>query len=676
MLTVSTARLLHDGSIQIVYRDNNDTTHTHYALVMSAIDVLKSRHIVVASQSAVDYGVTPQAIDELKQRYDIVPCELGDRAVLCETSAVHAHIVHGQTATLDGRVYSLNFMPPPWRLPAWLTTPGVYTLDSEGHATAEPEAPLSLRVACLCVHRPEPSAFVATLAHWVWTTPSSDSDAPQLSVEIIPFSRVDDSDHLLERCECDVMFLDGDDAATLWRHWDARYGSTALRCRIPCTCDPDAFIVLAGVNRDTRTGKPIVYRSGVSLFAATGFRTSGAVLKMLLMKAAHDRVQWIAERRILHFAVELARLTGMDFSQTLHPSSSALTDAMIERVWQHNWSTLPAPVVSDFRADGADDHNDAGDADDTFQGGRVLPAKLGIHRRIVLLVDARSLYPSVTREYRLDPLLAPMFEWLINERRRCAATDPLRALVLKLIANKAFGTRKYGLYHNIHTSADIARCGRDVLQDSEERMHALKVDILGGDTDALFIAPRGQPESLDAFKTEVLRILNAGREYVEFACDKIFDTLVLINRKCYFAHEYGASSGAPLIVKGLHNVKSDTCAMATRIHEEWQRAVYERKITTRDEHDEFMRQAVLYAQQSSQPLHDFSAWPKPTRKHMSTQRATCAVQEQPDKPYAEVVDLCNECAPIDLEHVFDLQVERPLHRAVDVLFPSAGVADA
>ncbi|HKP96009.1 MAG TPA: DNA polymerase II [Fibrobacteria bacterium] len=179
-------------------------------------------------------------------------------------------------------------------------------------------------------------------------------------------------------------------------------------------------------------------------------------------------------------------------------------------------------------------------ADEGVPGGLVLEGEPGIHRN-VLVLDFKSLYPSIIRTFLVDPLAAaagqhglaesgnapvtwirgpsgPPFakEWailpgivesLMDARESAKETgDKALSQAVKIIMNSFYGVLGNPGCRFFHPdlAGTITRTGQWILLEAKRYLESLGYRVLYGDTDSLFVhAPKA--EDLDS-----LRAIGAG----------------------------------------------------------------------------------------------------------------------------------------------------------------------
>ncbi len=158
-----------------------------------------------------------------------------------------------------------------------------------------------------------------------------------------------------------------------------------------------------------------------------------------------------------------------------------------------------------------------GRAGGTVGGGAVLTPRPGLHRDVVVL-DFRSLYPSIMRTFQIDPLAHALGAAAAEEDtirapngarflrgegvlpRLLAELFPLRAAAkqagdeitstaIKILMNSFFGVlgAPSCRFFDLEISNAITSFGRELLHWTRDRVEELGHPVLYGDTDSLFI---------------------------------------------------------------------------------------------------------------------------------------------------------------------------------------------
>ena len=183
-------------------------------------------------------------------------------------------------------------------------------------------------------------------------------------------------------------------------------------------------------------------------------------------------------------------------------------------------------------------------------GGHVMDSVPGLHEN-VLVLDFKSLYPSIVRTWLIDPLgLAEPGDdavpglggasfareghilpgllgelWAARDAARAAGDAPL-AQAIKVLMNACYGV--FGTdacrFFDLRLAGNIVRRGHEVITATRERVEAAGHRVIYGDTDSLFVVPAGPgagtgagtgagdvlgPEAADALGAELARELDA-----------------------------------------------------------------------------------------------------------------------------------------------------------------------
>jgi DNA polymerase-2 len=294
-------------------------------------------------------------------------------------------------------------------------------------------------------------------------------------------------------------------------------------------------------------------------------------------------LQVLERLRLVELAVERSRLTGLPLDRVA--SSIAAFDFLY-------LSALgPRRVVApSVRA--------AGDLGFEPQaGGHVLEPLPGLYRNVVVL-DFRSLYPSLIRTFEIDPLnlvrpevgqceadpiLAPngaafsrrkailgeMLDALVPEREAARrGGDAVKSHAIKILMNSFYGVLGTPAcrFHDTRLANAITSFGRAMLLWCRARIEAGGRRVLYGDTDSLFVetgAPdaataRAAGEALAAELNRELARHVAERWRVTSRLELVFDRLYL--RLCLPAARHGGA-GARKRYAGL----VESAAGATRV---------------------------------------------------------------------------------------------------------------
>ena len=296
-------------------------------------------------------------------------------------------------------------------------------------------------------------------------------------------------------------------------------------------------------------------------------------------------------------------------------------------------------------------------------GGHVLEPEPGLYRN-VLVLDFKSLYPSIIRTFQIDPLgylpapapqddpiLAPngaafrrergilpaILDALFPEREAAkAAGDAVRSQAIKILMNSFYGVLGTPAcrFHNPEIANAITSFGREVLLWSKARIESYGRRVLYGDTDSLFVlseaddpgAARRSGEELVARLNRDLARHIGERWRAESRLELEFETLYI---KILLPHVRHGSAGARkryaglveerggtrVVFTGMEVVRRDWTELAKRV----QRELYERLFAGRPVED-YLRSVV--ADLRSGRLDDALVYRKALRKDLEEYTAT------------------------------------------------------
>jgi DNA polymerase-2 len=254
-------------------------------------------------------------------------------------------------------------------------------------------------------------------------------------------------------------------------------------------------------------------------------------------------------------------------------------------------------------------------------GGYVLDSRPGLYDN-VLLLDFKSLYPSIIRTFRIDPygLAAPgddsvpgflgahfarqgaILPGLIEEL--WAARDEARregdgalSQAVKILMNSFYGVLGAPgcRFHDPRLASSITLRGHEIIRASRERIEALGREVIYGDTDSLFVllgagvdedgaraAGVGLAHDLNGWWRERI-----AREHRLESCLEIeFETHFLRflmptvrgdstgSKKRYAGLVRTADAALDVVFKGLESVRTDWTPLARRFQRELYRRIF------------------------------------------------------------------------------------------------------
>jgi DNA polymerase-2 len=203
--------------------------------------------------------------------------------------------------------------------------------------------------------------------------------------------------------------------------------------------------------------------------------------------------------KLLDFAVERSLLTGLELDRS-GGSVAAIDFLYLPHLHRQGFV---APALEQL------------ESTNISPGGYVLESEPGIHRNVIVL-DFKSLYPSIIKTFHVDPLALveglkendaiPGFEGGLFSRTRTilpgliekmwAARDKAKAdgnkvlsQAIKIIMNSFYGVLgTLGCrFFDTRLVSSITRRGHDIILQSKQFIEAAGFQVIYGDTDSVFV---------------------------------------------------------------------------------------------------------------------------------------------------------------------------------------------
>ena len=254
-------------------------------------------------------------------------------------------------------------------------------------------------------------------------------------------------------------------------------------------------------------------------------------------------------------------------------------------------------------------------------GGYVLDSRPGLYED-VLLLDFKSLYPSIIRTFRIDPfglaepgpdpvpgfsgasfaregaILPELVAELGAVREEAkAAGDAALSQAVKILMNSFYGVLGAGgcRFFDSRLATSITRRGHEIIQMSRDFIEARGYPVIYGDTDSLFVHLRaaGGEEAAAATGRELADLLNAWwrdrvaeehrlESFLEVEFEAHFLRFLMptvrgerTGSKKRYAGLVRTKSGEPEVVfKGLESVRTDWTPLARTFQRELYRRVF------------------------------------------------------------------------------------------------------
>lgn len=310
---------------------------------------------------------------------------------------------------------------------------------------------------------------------------------------------------------------------------------------------------------------------------------------------------------LIGFAVERARLTGLALDRQ-GGSVAAFDHLYLPRL--HRKGVVAPDVVRALEMVAS-------------PGGHVLESSPGLYRN-VLSFDFRSLYPSIIRTFRIDPLglyrpgvdplpgedgatfarspdasILPGLITTLHDARSQAMTDGNEALsrAIKIVMNSFYGVLGTPgcRFFDARLPTSITRRGHAVIERARRFFEERGLAVLYGDTDSLFVHLTGEPTEDEArahgqalaaeltalFAIEVEREMRVESKlelkleshYLRFLMPTMRGT-ARGSKKRYAGWVRKSNGEASLVVRGLEAVRTDWTPLARRVQRELLRRVF------------------------------------------------------------------------------------------------------
>jgi DNA polymerase-2 len=325
---------------------------------------------------------------------------------------------------------------------------------------------------------------------------------------------------------------------------------------------------------------------------------------------------------LINFSIERARLTGLEMDRA-GGSVAAFDNLYLPRLHRRGYI---APNIGDYSGELS------------APGGYVMDSRPGLQDS-VLVLDYKSLYPSIIRTFRVDPyariaakaadesdripgydgasfhksehILPQIIENLWAARDQ-AKRDGNAALsqAIKIIMNSFYGVLGTAgcRLHDSRLTSSITRRGHDIILQTVRLIEEQGYEVIYGDTDSVFVALNGRQDnaSASAVGNRLVEIVNRywrdslrRKHGIESCLEMEFETHF---KQFFMPTMRGSDQGSKkryagliddeqgnrhIVYKGLETVRTDW----TELAREFQQTLY-RLIFDGDEYSDYIRQVV------------------------------------------------------------------------------------
>jgi DNA polymerase-2 len=319
-----------------------------------------------------------------------------------------------------------------------------------------------------------------------------------------------------------------------------------------------------------------------------------------------------AKAELLEFAIERQRLTGLTMDRRAGAVAS-FDHLYLPRLHRHK--RVAPSVASESSAVAS-------------PGGFVMDSVPGLYTN-VLVLDFKSLYPSIIRTFLVDPLglaagaMRPESEtiagfegarfsrtehilpgvieslWAARDRAKERRDVPL-SRAIKILMNSFYGVLGTPAcrFYDARLATSITRRGHEVLRESRRVLEARGSTVIYGDTDSLFVRmPEDRDEAfvlaegaklvheLNAFWREHVERTHRLPSHLEIQLDHCYSRFLMPtmrgsaagSKKRYAGLVVHANGSRELVVRGLEAVRTDWTPLARDFQRELLRRVFERE---------------------------------------------------------------------------------------------------
>ncbi len=324
---------------------------------------------------------------------------------------------------------------------------------------------------------------------------------------------------------------------------------------------------------------------------------------------------------LIHFAIERTRLTGLEMDRT-GGSVAAFDNLYLPQLHRKGFT---APNIGNY-----------GNGN-TAPGGYVMDSKPGLFTS-VLVLDYKSLYPSIIRTFKVDPyariaakkqaenetipgydgarfskqhhILPEIITDLWHARDK-AKLENNKALsqAIKIIMNSFYGVLGTPgcRVHDARLTSSITKRSHDIIKQTVKLINKQGYEVIYGDTDSVFVSPGralnndeadkiGQHliETINSYWQQHLNNEFGIESYLEMEYETHFKRFFMPTvrgsekgSKKRYAGVINKNGRDKIIFKGLENVRTDW----TQLARDFQQTLYS-KVFNGEAYDEFIRHVV------------------------------------------------------------------------------------
>jgi len=356
---------------------------------------------------------------------------------------------------------------------------------------------------------------------------------------------------------------------------------------------------------------------------------------------------------LLNFSIERARMTGLAIDRN-GGSAAAFDNLYLPRLHRHGY------VAPDIGSHPNKVHS---------PGGYVMDSQPGLYDN-VLVLDFKSLYPSIIRTFKIDPLglissdykkegipgfLDAEFSrdthilpdivtqlWHDRDAAKKEKNQPL-SYAIKIIMNSFYGVLgSFGCrFFNPQLASSITKRGHQIIQTSKELIEQQGYSVIYGDTDSVFVligANKNESECDDIGRKLQTHLNNWWKQHlkddfqIESNLEIEFETHYLRflmptirgaekGSKKRYAGMINKNGKHEMVYKGLESVRTDWTPLAREFQQELYQLIFDNKPfeeLIKETHDALLRgklnNKLTYTKRLRRPLETYTSTQPPQVK--------------------------------------------------------------
>lgn len=310
--------------------------------------------------------------------------------------------------------------------------------------------------------------------------------------------------------------------------------------------------------------------------------------------------------KLLDFLIFRSQLTGLELDRA-GGSVAAFTNLYLPKLHRHGYISPNLPEGGGLAS----------------PGGYVMESKPGLYQN-VLVLDFKSLYPSIIRTFKIDPLglieggkqpeqaiegyrggcfsrekhlLPDIISQLWQQRDQAKKDkDSARSQAIKIIMNSFYGVLGSGgcAFYNPKLASSITLRGHDIMQQTARWIESAGFEVIYGDTDSTFVLLDSEISTKKSVEIGQALAKSINQQWdLKLAQEYQIESYLEIEFESYFSRFLmptirGSAAGSKkryagiikrgdeekLIFKGLENVRSDWTKLAKTFQKELYQMVF------------------------------------------------------------------------------------------------------